>query len=376
MPGGSVMFTYFMPTKLIAGENAVKENAHELIIGSKAIIITGCSSGKRSGALDDVTDVLAENSIPYLVYNKIENNPSIECTVEAAKAARDFGADFIIGIGGGSPLDAAKAVAVYTSNEPIEGSDFEMMDIYKGSYKNKPLPMVAIPTTAGTGSETTPYSILTLHSIHNKKSFSSPDVFYKTAFLDGRYTVNLPLQIARNTAVDAMCHLLEGFTNKRATPASDYIALEGLRVIGSNLDILKNGNPTIEACTELLWGATLGGMVIAQTGTTIVHSMGYPLTYYKNIPHGMANGLLLGEYIALAHKELPWKTDLYLEALEMDSIADIQKLLNDILPCDIQFTEEEITEWTKTTIQSKNVAVCPFDVTRDLEIEIYKKCLL
>lgn len=370
------MFTYFMPTKLIAGENAVRENQQELIIGSKAIIITGKSSGKSSGALDDVADVLNSRSIPYLVYDKIENNPSIECTAEAGKAAREFGADFIIGIGGGSPLDAAKAVAVYAANEPIKGSDFEMMDIYKGSYKNKPLPMIAVPTTAGTGSETTPYSILTLHSIHNKKSFSSPDVFYKTAFLDGRYTVNLPLQIARNTAVDAMCHLLEGFTNKRSSPASDYIALEGLRVIGGNLDILRNGNPTVEACTELLWAATLGGMVIAQTGTTIVHSMGYPLTYYKNIPHGMANGLLLGKYIALAHNEMPWKTDLYLEALEMDSIADIQKLLRDILPCDVKFTEEEITEWTKTTIQSKNVAVCPFDVTRDLEIEIYKECLL
>lgn len=372
----NVLFTYFMPTKIIAGDNVVSDNPDDLILGKKAMIVTGKHSGKKSGALDDVTAVLEQNSVPYLVYDKIENNPSIESTAEGGDAARSFGADFIIAIGGGSPLDAAKAIAVYVVNEPKEGSDFELYDIYSGKFKNKPIPMAAIPTTAGTGSEVTPYSILTLHREKNKKSFSSPDVFFKTAFLDGKYIVDLPVQVLRNTAVDALSHLIEGFTNKRSTPASDYIALEGLRVLGNNIEILKDGGPPIELCTDFLWAATLGGMVIAQTGTTIVHSMGYPLTYYKNIPHGMANGLLLGEYMRRTDLEMPWKTDLYLEALNMDSIDQVCELLKVLLPCDVVFTEEEITEWTKTTIQSKNVKVCQFDVTRELEIDIYRKCLL
>lgn len=370
------MFNYYMPVRIITGENAVSENADQLILGKRAMIVTGAHSGRKSGALDDITAVLDSRKIPYIVYDRIENNPSIESAAEGGSAAREFGADFMIAAGGGSPLDAAKAIAVYASNPPEDGSDFELYDIFGGKYKNKPLPIAGIPTTAGTGSEVTPYSILTLHKEQTKKSFSSPEVFFKTAFLDGKYIVDLPLQTARNTAVDTLSHLIEGFTNKRSSPASDFIALEGLRVLGNNIGILCDGTPPAELCTDFLWASTLGGMVIAQTGTTIVHSMGYPLTYHKNIPHGMANGLLLGEYMRRADKEMPWKTDLYLEALGMDSIDEVCELLKKLLPCDTTFTEEELAEWTNTTILAKNVKSCPFDVTRELEIKMYKTCLL
>jgi alcohol dehydrogenase class IV len=370
------MFTYLMPTKLFVGENAVKENSAALIHGTKAMIVTGKSSAVKSGALADVTELLNKNNIPYLIYDKIENNPTIETAADGGRAAREFGADFIIGIGGGSPLDAAKAIAVYAVNEPIDGSDFELYDIFENKYTNKPLPMSAIPTTAGTGSEATPYSILTLHKEHNKRNFSSPDIFYKTAFIDGRYTLNLPLQTARNTAVDAMCHLLEGFTDKRSSPASDYIALEGLRIIGKYTDMLISGNFDVNSCTGLLWAASLGGIVISQTGTTIVHAMGYPLTYYKDIPHGMANGLILGEYLEKADKVLPEKTNMYLAALKMANLDELKQFLKEVLPCSVKFTEEELTKWTETTIKARSSAVCPFEATRELETEMFKSCLL
>lgn len=363
------MFKYLMPTKVICGENSVKDNKDELILGTKCMIVTGKTSGVKSGALGDVTDVLKEKGIEYLVYDCIGNNPTIEECAEGGRVARDFGADFLIGIGGGSPLDATKAIAVYAVNE------MNMYDIFEGKYTNKPLPMAAIPTTAGTGSETTPYSILTLHKINNKQSFSHPDVFYKVAFLDGRYNVNLPLQVARNTAVDAMSHLIEGFTDKKSSPASDYIALEGLRIIGKYVNNLRNGNFNTEICTDLLWAASLGGIVISQTGTTIVHSMGYALTYNKDIPHGMANGLLLGEYVERTNAVLPEKIKVCMDALGVN-IAEFKNMLKELLPCDVKFDEEELIKWSETSIKAKNVPVCPFDVTREDEAEIYKKCLL
>lgn len=369
------MYTYLMPTKVIVGKNCVKENQKDLVLGKKAMIVTGKSSGAKSGALADVTAVLEENNVPYLVYDRIGNNPTIEETVIGGKTASDFGADFLIGIGGGSPLDAAKAIAVYAKNEPVEGSDFEMMDIYKGVFKNKPLPMAAIPTTAGTGSEVTPYSILTIHAEKSKRNFTSTEVFYKTAFIDGRYTKNIPLQIARNTAADAMCHLVEGFTDKKSSPATDYIAIEGLRVLGKQLGKLEQGGLSEAECTELLWASTLAGMVIAQTGTTVVHSMGYPLTYYKDIPHGMANGLLLGEYMEHTKEVLPEKIDACLKALDLN-LEELKGYLKRILPCEVKISEEEIFEWTKTTIKAKNVALCPFSITREMEIEIFKRCIL
>ena len=369
------MFKYLMPTKIIAGEGVIRSNADELILGKKCMIVTGKTSGIKSGALADVIAVLNEKAIEYLVYDKIGNNPTIEETALGGQAARDFGCDFLIGIGGGSPLDACKAIAVYAVNTPDETEKFTLYDIYKGKYPNRPLPMAAIPTTAGTGSETTPYSILTLHKEETKRSFSSPDVFFKVAFLDGRYTVNLPLQIARNTAIDAMSHLLEGYTNRRASASSDYIALEGLRIIGKHIDALRTGNFNVEICTDLLWAASLGGIVISQTGTTIVHSMGYNLTYYKDIPHGMANGLLLGEYLDRTRTVLPEKTRAYEEALGV-SLDELKAFFVECLPCDVEFNPDELVDWAKKSITAKNVPTSPFAVTEADELDIYRTCLL
>ena len=375
LKGWSNMFKYLMPTKVIAGENAVRSNANELILGKKCMIVTGRTSGERSGALADVTAELDLRGIEYKIYNRVSNNPTIEETAEGGAIAREFGCDFLIGIGGGSPLDACKAIAVYATNPPSESGDFKLYDIFSGNYKNKPLPMAAIPTTAGTGSETTPYSILTLHKEETKRSFSSPDTFYKVAFIDGRYTVGLPIQIARNTAIDAMSHLLEGYTNKRASAASDYIALEGLRIIGKHIDVIKNGNFTVDLCTDLLWAASLGGIVISQTGTTIVHSMGYALTYYHDIPHGMANGLLLGEYLDRTKDVLPEKTTEYERALNM-SLEELKTFFKECLPCDTSFDEKTFYNWACKSIEAKNVPTCPFDITLSDEFEMYKKCLL
>lgn len=370
------MFKFFIPTKVLVGENVIRKNADALLLGKRALIVTGKTSGEKSGALGDVLSVLEANHIPVTVFNQIENNPTLETTAEGGRIAREFGADFIIGIGGGSPLDAAKAIAVFATNEPIPGSGFEMPDIMKGSFPNEPLPMVAVPTTAGTGSETTPYSILTLHSIKNKQSFSSEKVFYKVAFLDGRYMKNLPLQVLRNTVVDAISHLLEGYTNTKSSLSTDYIALEGLRIIGEKLPSLSTGNYSVDDCTALLWAATLGGIVISHTATTIVHSMGYPITYYKDIPHGMANGLLLGEYLARTSCVLPEKVSLALANLGFQDCDAFSAFLHAILPCDVSFSAEELAAWSETAIKAKNVATCPFRVTRETEEAIYRSCLL
>lgn len=369
------MSVYFMPTRIIMGDDAVASNPDKLILGKRAFIVTGKSSGRLCGALDDVTRVLDEAKIPYYVYDKIENNPEISAMAEASAVCRSQGSDFIIAIGGGSPLDAAKAIAVYSANPP-DTEDFKLYDIFGGKYKNKPLPMCAIPTTAGTGSEVTPYSILTLHKEQTKKSFSSPDVFFKNAFLDGKYTQGLPIQVARNTAVDAMCHLIEGYTNKKSTEMTDYMALEGLRIIGRHLDTLKNGCFTRDICTDLLWASTIGGMVISQTGTTIVHSMGYQLTYFKNIPHGMANGHLIYEYLVRVYDILPCKVDKVLSSLGINNLAEFKNYIAKITPRTEIFTTYELEQYVKTSIKARNVASCPFPVDEAEELEIYKSSLL
>ena len=369
------MIKNLIPTKIFKGENIILNNQDEIIIGKKAMIITGKTSGEKSGALDDVKKILDAKGIPYLVYNKISNNPTIEETVEAGEEARRYNCDFLIGIGGGSPLDATKAIAVYAKNPPKENSSFDVYDIFLNNFENEPLPMIAIPTTAGTGSEATQYSILTLHKEKNKKSFASDRVFYKKAFIDGRYTLNLPLQIARNTFVDTLCHLIEGYTNKRASKKTDSYALAGLEILSSHKDRFLNGKFDIPSCTELLYASTIGGAVIAHTGTTIIHSMGYPLTYYKNIPHGQANGIILREYLRRTKEVSKDKLENILKALNFNSQEEFEEYIGKIIEIPDNITFDEISEWTKTTIQSKNALVCPFDVSYEKEVEIFKKCL-
>lgn len=364
------MFRYFMPTKILAGEHILRHHADALILGKKAIIITGKSSGEKSGALNDVLAVLKQKKIDWTVYDQIENNPSLACVQAAGEAARRAKADFVIAIGGGSPLDSAKAAAVFAVNT------LDPMQIFSGSYPNKPLPIAAIPTTAGTGSEVTPYSILTLHDAGTKRSFTSEEVFPKVAFLDGRYTMGLPLQIARNTAIDAMSHAIEGYLNKKASPSTDYMALEALRLLGKHLPILKTGQFTVETCTELLWASSLGGMVISQTGTTIVHSMGYQLTYCKNIPHGMANGLLLGAFLEWCQEECAEKIKLLLKALNLSDLAALKNELRLLLPHSYTFQKQELAQWVTISIQAKNIHTAPQAVTAIDEFALYCQALL
>ncbi len=361
---------FYLPTKIFKGKDCVIENKEQLILGTRAFIVTGHTSGRLSGALDDVERVLNSRNIPYAVWDKTGNNPTVEECFEAGREAREFNADFVIGIGGGSPLDAAKAVAVYAVNPQMSP-----MDIYKCDYPAKPLPMAAIPTTAGTGSEATQYSVLTVKTEETKKSFSTEDTFYKVAFLDGKYTQNLPLHITRNTAVDALSHLVESYTNTRATDMTEYIALKGMRIWGKKINALVNGELTTEDRDDLLWASTLGGIVIAQTGTTIVHSMGYPLTFFKGIPHGMANGMLLEQYLKNAERTIPEKVEILLLNLGLDSVEALGEILEKLLPNEYTFTKAETDKWAQSTIKAKNAVTSPFEATLEVEQDIFEKSL-
>lgn len=360
---------YYMPTKIISSENCVLENSAELALGKKALIVTGRTSAEKCGALADVRSALDREGVKYEVYAEIENNPTVECAFAAGEAAKSAGADFIVAIGGGSPLDAAKAAAVYAVN------DIEPMKIFDGGFKNKTLPIAAVPTTAGTGSEVTPYSILTLTDAGTKRNFTCYDCFPKTAFLDGRYTANLPLQVTRNTAVDAMCHAIESAVSKRSTVLSEYIALETLRLIGSCTDALETGAFTPSDRQTLLNAATLGGIAISQTGTTIVHSMGYQPTFTKNVPHGMSNGLLMGAFLKWCYDCAQKTVDKCMDALGMESVDAFSDYLSRILPCEARFTAEDIESYLEISMKAK-LASCPKTVTADDERAIYTKSLI
>ena len=365
------MYRFYMPTKVIAGEGCVLKNGKEIAeLGKKAMVVTGKNSGRKSGALQDVLDVLNEYQMEYEIYDRIENNPTLDCVVEAGIKARSWQPDLIIGIGGGSPLDAAKAIAVLANN------DIPGMDLYNGNYPNKPLPIVAIPTTAGTGSEVTPYAVLTLKDIESKKGFTSEQVFPKVAFLDAVYTEMLPHDVTVHTAVDALSHALEGFTATRSSVSTDYIALEAIKLFADCMPQLKIGDLSLVEREKLLRASMLAGIVIAHTGTTIVHSMGYSLTYFRNIPHGKANGLLLAEYLRFLEEFAMGKVNEVLEALQIETIDAFAQQMTKLLDDNTRLLPEEIEKYVSISIQATNsIHNTLGNVTKDQQMRMFTESL-
>lgn len=346
-----MQFKFSMPTKAYFGKDCIAQNSEELIAyGRKVFIVTGGKSAMASGALSDLCDELGRLDIEYEVFDKVENNPSTDTVKAGGIAAKQAGADFVIGIGGGSPLDAAKAIAVLAAN------DIEPEQLFTNDFPNKPLPIIAIPTTAGTGSEVTPYSILTRNELQTKGSFGTQATFPAIAFLDPRYTESQPLNVTVNTAIDALSHNMEGYLGKRRTPTSDLLAQEGIRLFGVCIDCLKKGSFSYEDRENLLYMSMLGGMVIAHTGTTIVHAAGYNYTYFKDIPHGQANGYLMAEFLRFNYEYAGDRIENILRLMDLESIDAFDAELTSLIGKAPRLKEEEIAQFAAITMTQRATA--------------------
>lgn len=340
---------FHMPTKVIVGKNCIKDNASMLAgLGKKALIVTGANSAKKCGALDDIAAVLTAQGREYAVFDKVMANPTIECVYEGARYAKEQGADFIIAIGGGSPMDAAKAIAL------LSCQDIPEEQLFSGSYEACVLPMAFVPTTAGTGSEVTPYSVLTNHKAQTKMSISTPLIYPQIAFLDASYTLALPLASTINTAVDALSHSVEGMLTVRSNPLSDVVALESIREVVSCFEALRSGELSFEVRERLLYASMLAGIVIAQTGTSIVHSMGYPLTYFNDIDHGRANGLLLSAFLDFVRESNPQRVEQILSCINLSSVNEFEDMLVSVLGDKEMITVDEIERYADSAIKTRN----------------------
>ncbi|MBR5479137.1 MAG: iron-containing alcohol dehydrogenase [Clostridia bacterium] len=358
---------YYNPTKVISGEGCVKNFQNFRDFGKSALIVCSHSAARISGALDDVRLLLNNAKISFEIFDKIEQNPFVETCYEAGALAREIKADFIIGIGGGSPLDAAKAVAVFAMYP-----DYEPEDIFKVEF-TKALPVIAIGTTAGTGSEVTQYSILTVRSIENKKSVASPLLFPKIAFLDPVYTHTLPFESTIATAIDALCHAIEGYFSLKADEVSDALAEKAIEIVGRGLISLTRGKLDTDLRQSLLYGSTIAGMVIAQTGTGFVHAAGYPLTYFDGIPHGTANSYFIAdflEYMSLARED---KEKKIYKLMGISNMNDFRSLIDIAVPNRITLTREKAQQYTKSVCASRHLTSSVFTVNEEIIYDIYKQ---
>lgn len=364
---------FYMPTKLFFGDRCLEKGSDMLAAaGRHALLVTGKSSARLSGALDDVTALLTKLNIKFTIFDGVTENPPILTCYEAGRIAHRAGVDFVIGIGGGSALDAAKAIAAFAANPTIEPTD-----IYDNEKRKNPtLPLFALPTTAGTGSEVNNYSVLTLAGGKQKKTFKAADSWPRAAFVDPRYTASLPIGTAISTALDAFAHALESYLSPKSTVFSEQAALYAARLL---YEVLSKAPTALDGADReaLSLAATVAGMAISVTGTGFPHPMGYSLTLLDGLPHGRACACFAGDYITYNQKT---------EAGAL-RIADfcgsigtkprvLAALLEGLADVDLRFTEDEIATRVELIAGAGNYQNSPYVLSKTEMYDIYRKHFL
>ncbi len=247
----------------------------------------------KTDLLEKVEKVLLPENIRFTVYNKVEPEPPIELADEGAKLAVKNKCDIVIGIGGGSAMDVAKAIAVLATNK---GGVVDYLGLNKVPHPG--LPKIMIPTTAGTGSEVTFTAVFVRKNLKKKEGMNSPYLYPELALLDPELTLSLPPAPTAHTGLDALCHAIESYTSVNSSPMSEMFSLEAIALIAENLRACVHDGKNIVARERMLLGSLYAGIGLANAGVTAVHSLSYPLGGKYGVGHGLANTMLLPAVMA------------------------------------------------------------------------------
>jgi alcohol dehydrogenase len=242
----------------------------------------------KAGIFDKLAQVLGNAKIAFHLYDQVQADPSIVLVQAAVAEARSRDIEAVVGLGGGSSIDTAKIVAALHTNacsvQDIIGADLLATD---------PLPLIAVPTTAGTGSEATHIAIVTDEEAELKKSIVSRRIIPRFAFLDPDLTLGLPPSITAATGMDALCHAIESYTSVNATEFSEALSLQAIGLLSANITIAFQAGGNVEAREKMLLGSLIAGIAFANAGVTAVHAFAYPLGCMYHVAHGLANALML-----------------------------------------------------------------------------------
>lgn len=281
-------FQYYVPTRILFGSGQLNKLSKKRLPGKKAlIVISSGKSTRANGYLDRVEEQLTLAGVESVVFDKVLPNPTKPVVMAGAQMARDHGCDFVIGLGGGSSIDSAKAIAMMATN------DGDLWDyVYGGTggaqrMKNAPLPIVAITTTAGTGTEADAWAVVTNEETSEKIGFGNDRTFPVLSIVDPDLMLSVPPKFTAYQGFDALFHSTEGYLSKRASLMSDMYALKAVEMVGRNLaEVVADGSN--EAAREkVAFGNTLGGFVMSVGTTTSEHAIEHAMSaYHPQLPHG------------------------------------------------------------------------------------------
>lgn len=281
----------FNTTKSVICEPGVIKRLGSIVkeqMGNKVLLVTDTGLIK-AGLLDAATTSLNQAGVQYELFDGVVADPPVSVVEAALADAREAGVDGVIGFGGGSSMDVAKLISL------LIGGGEKLEEIYGvGHAKGQRLPLIQIPTTAGTGSEVTPISIITVGETE-KKGVVASQLFPDIALLDATLTLGLPAHVTAATGIDAMVHAIESFTSASANnnPVSRALAREALRLLGANIETAVKNGENVQARSDMLLGAMLAGQAFANSPVAAVHALAYPIGGIFHVPHGLSNALVL-----------------------------------------------------------------------------------
>ena len=391
-------FSFSVPQNITVGKGSLAKlpEVAKKSGGSHAFLMSGPHLAKM-GLVEKAAESLKVAGIAVDTFTEIEGNPSVETVDKATVAFKESGADFIVAFGGGSPMDVAKAVGVTAK---YGGSITE----YEGAHKvpGSIIPLIAIPTTAGTGSEVTAFSVITDHSRDYKLTVFSYEILPAYAILDAELLTTAPASVAAACGIDAFIHAEEAFISTAASPFSDAMAEKAMSLIGKNIRRFVANRGDIEAAEAMLVGSLFAGIAFSFARLGNVHAMSHPVSAFFDVPHGVANAVLLpviAEYNALADhgRYLTIYNDIspvpaYAEEFEpmmlVDAIhelcgeigipANLTEAINNASktgPVSAEEIENKIEAMAVDAMKSGNIAVNPRS-SRQCDIEmLYRKAL-
>lgn len=379
-------FKFNIPQDVIFGKGSIQKLPDILKKeGLDKILILSGRHLNKIGAVDNIISLLESNHISAEKFIDIEANPSVETVNKAVEAYKTTKSCGIIALGGGSPMDVAKAVGILATY----GGDIRE---YEGADKvpGKIVPIIAIPTTAGTGSEVTAFTVITDHSRNYKLTVFSYKLIPEYAILDPELITTLPASVAAATGMDALVHGLEAYLSKASSPFTDAFALKALQMIGKNIRLFVADRSNEEAASGMLIGSMFAGIAFGWARLGNVHAMAHPLGGFFNVPHGVANAILLPtvlEFNTLADEgryediynclkqTKESKTDFTPSIL----IEEIHSLTKDLgIPeslSKVGVTADKIEDMAKDAMKSGNILINPRQTTLEDIMELYQKAL-
>ncbi|KQB93145.1 alcohol dehydrogenase [Geobacillus sp. PA-3] len=283
------MYELLVPNRVIYGRDTFREVGRQAkTLGTKALIVSDPVM-ENIGLVARCEQYLREAGLPLATYTRVDTEPTDVHVKEALDVCRSEQCDVIVAIGGGSSIDAAKAVAVMMTNEGT-------ISDYVGNAKmftKKPVPLIAIPTTAGTGSEVTKVTVIIDTKTDVKMMISQPALLPAVAIVDPLLTVSCPPSVTAATGVDALCHSIEAYISRRAHPVTDVLALSAIEAIIGHLRRAYENGQDIEAREKMAIAAMKAGMAFSNASVTLVHGMSRPIGALFHVPHGVSNAMLL-----------------------------------------------------------------------------------